>query len=212
MVMVNRNKIILLVGSLSLVMLMAAVWLLFKRGPQPVQSISPTGGVAEARYHFSESPIFLQTDSRWASDEIGGSREPLSAVGCTICSLSMALAHYGLEMTPDQLNERLKIKEGFTAQGWLKWDSVTEVTEQKIRIDIPAKLSHETIDQALKANQPVLAKILLGGRIQHWVLIVGKSGQEYLIKDPLGDGKSLDTLSKYGSNIFAIRIVTSARV
>jgi hypothetical protein len=39
------------------------------------------------------------------------------------------------------------------------------------------------------------------------VLIAGKDGTEYLIKDPLGDGTKLDSLSSYNSNIYAIRIV-----
>jgi hypothetical protein len=203
----NRTRFILLGVSFSLLILVIAIWFLSKRKPQPLQSIPSTGGVSETQYHFSESPIFLQTDARWASAEIGGSREPLRAVGCTICSVSMALAHYGIEMLPDELNEQLKIKQGFTDQGWLKWNTVAEVTNQKIRIEIPTQLSHQAIDQALKADQPVLAKILLGGQIQHWVLIVGKTAQEYLIKDPLGNGKTLDILSKFGSDIYAIRIV-----
>lgn len=203
----NRKKLLFIVLLVGVVGLLAMILVFYKRDKPQVSHIPPSGGAVEARYHFSDTPIFLQTDARWASQEIGGSRELLRAVGCTLCSVSMALAHYGLEMTPDKLNENLKIKDGFTAQGWLKWQAITEITGQKIRIDIPQSLSHKIIDQALKANQPVLAKILLGGSIQHWVLIVGKSGQEYLIKDPLGDGKSLDLLSKFGSDIFAVRIV-----
>jgi hypothetical protein len=206
-----HKKFVLLGVSLGLMILLAATWVLFKRTPQPVHSIPPIGGISDGRFDFSVTPIFLQTDARWANNEIGGSRETLRAVGCTICSVSMALAHYGIEMRPDELNEQLKTKQGFTEQGWLKWNTVAEVTQQKIRIEIPARLSHQAIDNALKAEQPVLAKILLGGKIQHWVLIVGKSDQEYLIKDPLGDGRTLDPLSKFGSDIFAIRIVAKAR-
>jgi hypothetical protein len=203
-----RKKPVLIVLSLCAVALLAAVLIYWRRDQPEISHIAPRGGREETPFNFSASPIFLQTDRRWADNEIGGSREPLRAVGCTICAMSMALAHYGIEMSPDQLNEQLKTSNGFTEQGWLKWNTVAAVTGQKVRVDLPEKLSHETIDQALKTSQPVIAKILLGGRIQHWVLIVGKSGQEYLIKDPLGDGETLDHLSKFGSDIFAIRIVT----
>jgi hypothetical protein len=203
-----QKRYTLLAMALSLVFFCAVALFWFLQKPQQIQSIPATGGVSQERYQLSESPFFLQTDARWSKDEIGGSRETLRAVGCTICSVSMALAYHGIEMMPNQLNEKLKEKEGYTEQGWLKWNKIAELTDKKVRIEIPEKLSHETIDKALKAEQPVVAKVFLNRFITHWVLIVGKSGQEYLIKDPLGDGKSLEMLSKFGSDIYAIRIVT----
>ena len=41
----------------------------------------------------------------------------------------------------------------------------------------------------------------------HWVLIVGRDGKEYLIKDPLGGQVQLEPLSKLDSSIYAIRII-----
>jgi hypothetical protein len=41
----------------------------------------------------------------------------------------------------------------------------------------------------------------------HWVLLVGREGREYLMKDPLGDGRTLGLLSSYNSNILAVRVV-----
>jgi hypothetical protein len=203
-----QKRYTLLAIALSLVLFCAVALFWFLQKPQQIQSIPATGGVSQESYQLSESPFFLQTDARWSKDEIGGSRETLRSVGCTICSVSMALAYHGIEMMPNQLNEKLKEKEGYTEQGWLKWNKIAELTDKKIRIEIPAKLTHEVIDKALKAGQPVIAKVFLNRTITHWVLIVGKSGQEYLIKDPLGDGKSLETLSKFGSDIYAIRIVS----
>jgi hypothetical protein len=203
-----QKKYAFLAIALSFVLLCAAGLLWFLKKPQQVQSIAAAGGSAEAHYQLSESAFFLQTDARWSKDEIGGSRESLGAVGCAICSVSMALAHHGIELTPGQLNEKLKTREGYTAQGWLKWNKITELTDRKIRIEIPERLTHEVIDKALKAKQPVIAKVFLNRVITHWVLIVGKSGYEYLIKDPLGDGHTLETLSKFGSDIYAIRIVS----
>lgn len=203
-----QKKYTLLAVALSLLLIGAATLFWFLKKPQQVQSIAAVGGAREADYQLSESAFFLQTDARWSKDEIGGSRESLGAVGCAICSVSMALAHHGIEMPPGQLNEKLKTKEGYTEQGWLKWNKITELTDRKIRIEIPERLTHEAIDRALKAKQPVIAKVFLNRFITHWVLIVGKAGHEYLIKDPLGDGRSLERLSKFGSDIYAIRIVT----
>ncbi len=176
-------------------------------GNKEQEPISPIGGIAEGTFHFSLLPIFRQNDPRWAQEEIGGSKEPLREVGCIVSSMSMALAHYGIELFPDQLNSELKAKHGYTKKGWIKWNAITEITKQAITIEIPRVLNHVVIDSALKANQPVIAKVYLHGIIPHWILIVGKTEQEYLIKDPLGRINDLEKLSKFGSDIYAIRIV-----
>jgi hypothetical protein len=38
-------------------------------------------------------------------------------------------------------------------------------------------------------------------------LIVGKVGPDYWVKDPLGEGRTLDRFSQFKSKIYAIRIV-----
>ena len=138
---------------------------------------------------------YLQRDSRWADETVGGSRESLARVGCTVCSLAMALDHYGVKVTPKELNDYLKRNDGYTARGWLKWDSVSKVSEGKVTLDYIGEPSFERIDAALKNHQPVIAKVFINRVVPHWVLIVGKQDTEYLIRDPLGDGKSLRRLS-----------------
>jgi hypothetical protein len=56
-----------------------------------------------------------------------------------------------------------------------------------------------------------VAKLLIDGSIPHWVLIVGKQGTNYLMRDPMGDGHSLEPVSKYESAIFGLRIVRPAK-
>jgi hypothetical protein len=54
-------------------------------------------------------------------------------------------------------------------------------------------------------DQPVIAKVFIHGIIPHWVLIVGKERNEYLMCDPLGDGQTVRRLSDYESKVHAIR-------
>jgi len=156
-----------------------------------------------------EGNIYLQTDARWALDRIGGSDEEMRDVGCTVCCSCMALEYCRINISPGRLNELLKAHDGYTDRGWLKWFTVASVTGGKITIEIPEKPTVEKIDSTLRMNYPVIAKVMIGGKIQHWVLIVAKAGEDYLIKDPLGDGKELDKLSKYQSKIHSIRIFKS---
>jgi hypothetical protein len=72
-------------------------------------------------------------------------------------------------------------------------------------MDYIGPASHARIDRALKSQQPVIAKVYLNGIIPHWVLIVGKEGNDYLMRDPLEDGKKVQRLSEYGSKIYAMR-------
>jgi hypothetical protein len=162
---------------------------------------------SDTSFHFPIVPIYLQKDSRWKDDKIGGSLETLGSVGCFVCCVSMALAHYGIDLNPKQLNELLKENEGYTSQGWVKWTSVAKITNHQVNFYVPHSPRFSLIDAALKASEPVLAKIKLYGLISHWILIVGKEGSDYLVKDPLGSGESLKKLSTFKSKIYAIRIV-----
>jgi ABC-type bacteriocin/lantibiotic exporter with double-glycine peptidase domain len=159
-------------------------------------------------FHFSINPIYLQTDPRWIDQKIGGSQEKFGAVGCTVTCVSMALSHFGIKLLPDKLNELIKHINGYTKDGCLIWNSISKITNNKINIKVPCRPDYDSIDSALRKNQPVIAKVFLNGRVPHWVLIIGKDKNEYLIKDPLGDGKSINKISKFNSNIYSIRIVT----
>jgi len=72
---------------------------------------------------------------------------------------------------------------------------------------LPQQPSHRDINAALAEGSPVLVKVILRSGVQHWVLFVGRDQREYLMKDSLGDGKSLQPLSSLGSDILAVRVV-----
>jgi ABC-type bacteriocin/lantibiotic exporter with double-glycine peptidase domain len=152
-------------------------------------------------------PIYLQTDPKWAGEKIGGSGEPLRWVGCTICCLSMALAHHGMQEDPGTLNRKLKESNGYNYRGWVKWETLRRITAERVRVILPQNPSHRDIDTALAEGSPVLVKVVLRSGVQHWVLLVGRDQKEYLMKDPLGDGKSLRPLSTLGSDILAVRVI-----
>ena len=172
--------------------------------PERFNAIPASGGEV-----FSMAPIptphYLQKDPRWENDTIGGTGERLARVGCTVCSLTMALDHYGVRTNPKELNEFFKRNEGYTFRGWLKWNTVEKFSQNAVAMDYIGRPDYARIDQTLKNGQPVLAKVLLSGIIPHWILIVGKERSDYLIRDPLDQRKSLKRASQLGSKIYAIR-------
>ena len=173
--------------------------------------IAPHGGESFQNFANIETPFYLQRDPRWKDHTVGCSGESLGKVGCAVASLAMALHHYGVELTPAQLNESLKTHSGYTLRGWLRWGAVATISEGKVAVEIIPKPTHADLDSALKQRRPVLVKVLIRHVVPHWVLIVGKEGLEYLMRDPLGDGKSESRLSSYGSDIYGVRIIKPAQ-
>ncbi len=66
------------------------------------------------------------------------------------------------------------------------------------------------MDAALERGAfPVVKYFHLGG-IQHWCVIVGKEGQEYLARDPLSDDAKPVKLSELTAKIYAVRVIRKA--
>ena len=138
---------------------------------------------------------------------MGGSEEPLAAVGCTLCCVSNALACHGLNIDPSELNSLLKKGGGYTERGWIKWDALSNLCKGVARITVPRNPSSLGIETSLRKGDPVLVKILLKSGVNHWVLLVGRDGRDYLMKDPLRSDREIMPLSTYESDIYAVRIV-----
>ncbi len=150
---------------------------------------------------------YAQRDPRWANEPIGGSGKPLAAVGCTICCVSMALTEEGIHTTPAQLNRHLKAVDGYTAKGWVHWPAIESATGGRARAEILWKPTNRDIEQALADGNPVIVKVAPPPMVQHWVLLVGREGQEYLMRDPLDASRSVRPLSSLGSEILAVRVI-----
>ncbi len=198
-----RKRILYVCG----VVLLLGVGLWAKRAWPERWNAIPASGGENFNMAAIPTPHYLQKDPRWESDTIGGTSERLARVGCTVCSLAMALDHYGVSMTPKALNDYLKQNEGYTIHGWLKWNLVPSFTHGAVAMDYIGKPSHIRIDRALKDGQPVIAKVFINGIIPHWVLLVGKEQSEYLMRDPLDETKTVKRLSDYQSKLYAIRIL-----
>jgi len=202
-------KLCLLVLGIAGLLAILAVLFLRSRGWNS-NEIACRGGETFQHFPVIETPVYLQRDRAWEADRIGGTGETLGRVGCTVCCLAMGLDHFGIPQTPRELHEWLKTHEGYSPRGWLRWETVSKLSAGRVYVDFRAPLKHETIDAALKARQPVLAKIFINRVITHWVLIVSKEGTEYLVQDPLGGGRKPELLSRYSSGVHAIRILKTS--
>jgi hypothetical protein len=176
--------------------------------------LSPRGG----RYFFHRLelpvPSFRQDDERWSEDALGGVPEngTLGSAGCAVASAAMVFRSYGVEIDPQELNWFLTAVGGYTEQGWLYWDRAAWWAPDRVRHVYEDLPSYHLIDSNLARGNPVIVRIRFRSGITHFVVIAGKKGFDYLIRDPgAGAAKGYYPLREFGSDIEALRFYEPLR-
>ncbi len=172
-----------------------------KRSP-----LEPRGGLWFPVEIVNDVPPFAQADPRWASDNLGSTPATLAGEGCAVASAAMVLASYGADLDPGRLNAHLRDNGGFTGNGWLYWEKACTYPPVVAEHIYEDDASHFLIDWNLLRGNPVIVRLRYPDGITHFVVIVGKTGHEYLVRDP---GKrhrdGIYRLSEFGSPIEALR-------
>jgi hypothetical protein len=170
--------------------------------------LSPSGG----RYYSSRLelpvPSLRQSDERWHADPIGGVPEngSLGSVGCAVAAAAMVFQSYGIDTDPQQLNWFLTDKGGYTERGWLYWERAAWWAPDRVRHVYEDLPSYRLIDSNLARGNPVIVRVRYASGVTHFVVIAGKEGFDYLVRDPgAGAAKGLYPLRELGSDIEALR-------
>ncbi len=125
-------------------------------------------------------PSFKQTDSRWASVQIGTSGKTISQIGCTTTAIAMMESYRtGTTIYPDAMSKKLS----YSSSGNVYWPSnYTVVTSSSGYLS--------KIYEKLKEGKPVLFGAKKSSGTQHWVVITGFTGgssisaSNFTINDP----------------------------
>ena len=153
-------------------------------------------------------PSFRQGDERWRDDPLGGVSEngTMGEAGCAVAAAAMVFEFYGIETDPQQLNWFLTSVGGYTDQGWLYWDRAAWWAPDRVRHIYEDLPSYDLIDSNLAHGNPVIVRVRFSNGITHFVVIAGKDGFDYLIRDPgAGAAKGYYPLRELGSDIEALR-------
>ena len=197
-------KRLLLISALALTVIVAGVYVdwNWKR------PLSPRGG----RYFFHRVelpvPSFRQGDERWREDALGGVIEngTLGSDGCAVASAAMIFKFYGIDTDPQRLNWFLTATDGYTKEGWIYWDRAAWWAPDRIRYAYEDLPSYQLIDSNLARGNPVIVRVRFSSGITHFVVIAGKDGFDYLVRDPGGGaGKGYYPLRELQSKIEALR-------
>ncbi|MEI8294560.1 MAG: hypothetical protein WCG66_11365 [bacterium] len=155
-------------------------------------------------------PHFLQGDARWGGDSLAKTSESLADVGCAVASAAMALASRGVDTDPGRLNAFLKnTPGGYSREGWIYWEKAAEVDPERVGRLLPHyedAPSYFLIDWNLLHGNPVIARVRYPSGVTHFVVICGKQGFDYLVRDPGEGGQAgLSVLSDFPPPVEALR-------
>ena len=172
--------------------------------------IRPSGGT-EMSLRLTDAYVFAQRDPKWENQTMGSTDDRVGDYGCTLTALAMAASNLGAPTDPGALNTALSANGGYTDRGWLIWGAVPKVTQGQIEVVFHDEPSHAAIDACLTTEDGYpLVKFMLGGRIQHWVVVVGKERRSWLIRDPLLMTDAPLVLEARAPKIRAVRCVRRA--
>lgn len=143
---------------------------------------------------------YNQRDSQWGNIGMGGSSYSMAGYGCLVSSVSMLASHYGKNIKPGDI---AVLSSAFVqGSGYL----LHSFSVNGISVTIN-KVSKDMLDSELNAGRPVIAGLYSGP--DHFIVITGKSGNDYIMHDPfLENGSSRLLSEKYSfSDITSLRLV-----
>lgn len=144
-------------------------------------------------------PPLSQKDPRWKDIKLGNSNLTIGSDGCLVTNFAMVLG-----VTPAEFNARMKAVGGFTGAR-IYWQMVKKAYPDSQYLKyiecwyVPAPLNE--IDALLAQGVPVMVQVDYNPKTtyidQHWVLIIGKNGNDYIANDPI-DGARISFRERYG--------------
>ena len=141
---------------------------------------------------------YNQRDSLWGNIGLGGSSYSVAEYGCLVTSVSMIASHYGKSIKPNDI--AVNSSYFVPSTGFL----YHFVSGMPFSITIASK---NILDSELSAGRPVIAG-LYGGP-DHFIVILRKEGDSYIMHDPfLENGSNKKLTDKYSvSDITSLRLV-----
>jgi hypothetical protein len=144
---------------------------------------------------------YNQRDSQWGNMPLGETEYLMKDSGCFVASVAMLATHYGKTIKPSDI---ASLPAVFTTQGELKWQPFNV---NGVNISITSD-SRNKLDQYLAAGNPVIVKLSFSYG-DHFIVIIRKEGDKYIMHDPFFEnGSSLSFSDKYSfSNVDSLRLV-----
>ncbi len=144
---------------------------------------------------------YNQRDSQWGNIGLGGSSYSTAEYGCLVNSISMMASHAGKNIKPSDV--AVNASAFVPGTGYI----LHSFSVNGISVTI-TPVSKDKLDSELNAGRSVIAG-LYGGP-DHFIVIVKKDGDKYIMHDPfLENGSNRPLTDKYQlSDISSLRLVS----
>jgi hypothetical protein len=199
--------------TLVVVVVVVIIGWLWRR---PEVKWAPSSGGADLSVQLPDRVHYQQGDPRWSDDTLGAieNNGSLGGYGCTVASVAMAMTNLGHPTDPGKLNADLAAGGGFTKRGWLMWDKISNLTNGALRAEVYDAPSLEAMDACLMRGDYPIVKFMIGiGKVMpHWVVLVGKQGKTYLIRDPMSKEAEPVPLTQRTPVVLSVRCVGQSQL
>ena len=114
-------------------------------------------------------------------------------------SAAMVMKFYGIDTDPGRLNVFLRENGGYDEDNDLRWEGPTALAPDRVRHVYEDLPSYYLMDSNLLRGNPVIVRLRLPSGITHFVVVMGKQGFDYLIRDPSLHGLRKGRVSAQGN-------------
>jgi Tol biopolymer transport system component len=140
-------------------------------------------------------PFFSQRDPLWKDNLVGQSGSTISQIGCAMTSCAMVLKYFEVNTNPAILNDWLSsnTNNGYATSGAIYWAKPAEYSNEKMQFvssggSLTDNDNWAVLESELIQEYPVIVQVDFNPSTsaldEHWVVVIGKQGDEYLINDP----------------------------
>ena len=153
-------------------------------------------------------PSYSQLDSKWSQTKMQPSGYTLGEEGCLVTSAAMAFANFGINVTPDELCNKLNVAGGFDGTGMMNlktmetiYSSIMELDREYTTLATFAPVSkvdiHEAINRITRLiclGIPVCLNVNKG---THWIVAWDLDGPNDFVITDASNGKSSNLSTAY---------------
>ena len=139
-------------------------------------------------------PVFSQNDPAWRERIMQAGGDSIGGFGCALTSTAMLLNYYGVQITPEQLNQCL----GPQADP-IFWSRAPGCTGGAVSGGDRFEFSWAKLDDVLKSGQPAIVGMIRGQTGMHFVVVTsggGGAAANYAVTDPW-DGTTSKSLQHF---------------
>lgn len=142
------------------------------------------------RWWGRQTPIYAQTDPRWAQRPMGRSGETVSQLGCFVAAAAMARNLLGYSTTIRQMLVLAGRDATFRRRGYVSSKEILGGLFPGHAVRFVTQDGFEALEH--DGDELIILRIDqtpdAAAREWHWVLLLGQAGTDFLVVDPIDGG------------------------